>query len=162
MFSLINALEYMGFHIPKIWYILIEIKFISILLPKSVCLFLDQTTYYYIFPSKKNRIFSLLIFFRAPCCQASIFPYTTTIFEKCLLLAIGDLYATPTDFWRPGVAGPKFNMTSPHRVEALIVEYDSNVTFRYYLHFLLDINSCCNFMYLDYLKINYALLQFQL
>ena len=160
MFSLINALEYMGFYIPKIWYILIEIKFISILLPKSVCLFLDQTTSTF-FP-KKNPIFSLLIFFRAPCCQASIFPYTTTIFEKCLLLAIGDLYATPTDFWRPGVAGPKFNMTSPHRVEALIVEYDSNVTFRYYLHFLLAINSCCNFMYLDYLKINYALLQFQL
>ena len=29
------------------------------------------------------------------------------------------------------MAGPKFNMTSPHRVEALIVEYDSNVTFSY-------------------------------
>ena len=68
--------------------------------------------------------------FRAPCCQASIFPYTTTIFEKCLVLAIGDLYATPTDFWRPGVAGPKFNIET-NKVEALIVEYDSNVTFSF-------------------------------
>ena len=73
--------------------------------------------------------FISLLSFRAPCCQASIFPYTTTIFEKCLLLAIGDLYATPTDFWRPGVAGPKFNITT-NKVEALIVEYDSNITFR--------------------------------
>lgn len=67
---------------------------------------------------------------RAPCCQASNFPYTIPIFERCLVEAIGDLYATPTDFWRPGIAGPKFNLTS-HRVEALIVEYDSNVTFSF-------------------------------
>jgi hypothetical protein len=40
------------------------------------------------------------------------------------------LYATPTDFWRPGVAGPKFNITN-NRVEAIIVEYDSNVTFSF-------------------------------
>ena len=42
---------------------------------------------------------------RAPCCQASNFPYTIPIFERCLVEAIGDLYATPTDFWRPGIAG---------------------------------------------------------
>ena len=67
---------------------------------------------------------------RAPCCQASNFPYTIPIFERCLVEAIGDLYATPTDFWRPGIAGPKFNLTT-HKVEALIVEYDSNVTFSF-------------------------------
>ena len=58
-------------------------------------------------------------------------------FGRCLGLAIGDLYATPLDFWRPGVAGPKFNVTSApgsgggHRVEAVVVEFESNVTFTF-------------------------------
>ena len=39
--------------------------------------------------------------------KTSRFPYTRSIFEKCLLLAVHDLYETPTDLWIPGVAGPK-------------------------------------------------------
>ena len=60
-----------------------------------------------------------------------------SVFDRCLGLAIGDLYATPLDFWRPGVAGPKFNVTSApgsgggHRVEAVVVEFESNVTFTF-------------------------------
>ena len=53
------------------------------------------------------------------------------MFDECLSLAIGDLYATPLDFWRPGVAGPKFNLTSPHKVEAVVIEFESNVTFSF-------------------------------
>jgi hypothetical protein len=34
------------------------------------------------------------------------------------------------DFWRPGVAGPKFNLTT-NRVEAVVVHFDSDVTFSF-------------------------------
>ena len=67
---------------------------------------------------------------RTPCCESSKFPFAKPIFDQCLLEAIGDLYETPTDFWVPGVAGPKFNITN-NKVEAMIVEYDSNVLFSY-------------------------------
>jgi len=65
-----------------------------------------------------------------PCCEASQFPFERDVFDQCLTLAIGDLYQTPLDFWRPGVAGPKFNLTTG-KVEAVIVEFDSNVTFSF-------------------------------
>ena len=64
------------------------------------------------------------------CCQVTKFPYPEPIFNECLMEAIGDLYETPTDFWRPGVAGPKFNM-STNRVEATVVEFDSNIKFSF-------------------------------
>ena len=64
------------------------------------------------------------------CCQVTKFPYPEPIFNECLMEAIGDLYETPTDFWRPGVAGPKFNIYT-NRVEAMVVEFDSNVTFSF-------------------------------
>eukprot|EP00095_Tigriopus_kingsejongensis_P008223 maker-scaffold604_size126151-snap-gene-0.35 protein:Tk08223 transcript:maker-scaffold604_size126151-snap-gene-0.35-mRNA-1 annotation:"conserved hypothetical protein" len=66
----------------------------------------------------------------APCCQATKFPFPKPVFDKCLVQAIGDLYATPTDFWIPGVAGPKFNI-STGQVQALIVEYDAWQIFSY-------------------------------
>ena len=64
------------------------------------------------------------------CCQVTKFPYPEPIFNECLMEAIGDLYETPTDFWRPGAAGPKFNITT-NRVEAMVVEFDSNVMFSF-------------------------------
>ena len=64
------------------------------------------------------------------CCQVTKFPYPEPIFNECLMEAIGDLYETPTDFWRPGAAGPKFNI-STNRVEAMVVEFDSNVMFTF-------------------------------
>ncbi len=39
--------------------------------------------------------------------------------------AVEDLYETPTQLWIPGVAGPKFNITTG-RVAAAVVEYDSD------------------------------------
>ena len=64
------------------------------------------------------------------CCKVTKFPYPEPIFNQCLMEAISDLYATPTDFWRPGAAGPKFNITT-NRVEAMVVEFDSNITFSF-------------------------------
>ena len=64
------------------------------------------------------------------CCEVTRFPYPEPIFSKCLIEAIGDLYDTPTDFWRPGVAGPKFNI-STDKVEAMVVEFDSNAVFSF-------------------------------
>jgi hypothetical protein len=67
---------------------------------------------------------------RAPCCQAARFPYTRSIFEKCLLQAVEHLYETPTQLWIPGVAGPKFNMTT-NRVAAAVIEYDARQIFSF-------------------------------
>lgn len=58
----------------------------------------------------------------------STFPYTEDVFNQCILLAVKDLYETPAQFFLPGVAGPRFSK-STHRVEAVVVEYDSNVSY---------------------------------
>ncbi|CAD7084344.1 unnamed protein product [Hermetia illucens] len=73
---------------------------------------------------------------RSPCCKTSKFPFEPEIFEKCLILSLTTLYATPREFFTPGVAGPKFrrpdfklNMTLSPEMKALIVEYESNVPY---------------------------------
>ncbi|CAB4056112.1 unnamed protein product [Lepeophtheirus salmonis] len=67
---------------------------------------------------------------RYPCCQKSKFPFEKSIFQKCLLQSIENLYTTPTDFWIPSMAGPKFNITN-HHVSAVIIEYDSDILFSF-------------------------------
>jgi hypothetical protein len=49
---------------------------------------------------------------------------------ECNLTAVSLQYETPTDFWRPGVAGPKFNITT-NRVESVVIQFDSDVTFSF-------------------------------
>ena len=39
-----------------------------------------------------------------------------------------DLYETPTKFFLPGVAGPRFSKLT-HKIQAVVVEYDSNVSY---------------------------------
>lgn len=51
------------------------------------------------------------------------------MFNQCILLAVKDLYETPAQFFLPGVAGPRFSRWPPHRIEALVVEYDSSVSY---------------------------------
>ncbi|XP_013111816.1 protein dispatched [Stomoxys calcitrans] len=93
---------------------------------------------------------------RTPCCDISKFPYEPEVFDICLPQIISSLYATPREYFWPGVAGPKFmasprlmenttlseemvnntldttmaNMTTPPPiVKALVVEFESNVSF---------------------------------
>lgn len=65
---------------------------------------------------------------RAPCCEVSEFPYTEDVFEQCIVLSVKDLFETPSKFFLPGLAGPRFSM-STGRIEAVVVEYDSNVSY---------------------------------
>ena len=65
---------------------------------------------------------------RTPCCETSTFPYSEGVFDQCLLLATKDLQATPTSLLLPGVAGPRFSKATL-RVQAVVVEFDSNVTY---------------------------------
>ncbi|EFX72150.1 hypothetical protein DAPPUDRAFT_10357, partial [Daphnia pulex] len=65
---------------------------------------------------------------RTPCCEVSTFPYSEHVFNRCIVLAVKDLYETPAQFFLPGVAGPRFSK-STQRLDAVVVEYDSNVTF---------------------------------
>ncbi|XP_044016509.1 protein dispatched homolog 1 [Aphidius gifuensis] len=79
----------------------------------------------------------------APCCESSSYPYSPSVFRKCVAEASLDLYRTPSDLWkRNGVYGgikylkqsPIFNNTINTtiptmplpKIMALIVEYDSN------------------------------------
>ncbi|XP_061387699.1 protein dispatched [Musca vetustissima] len=94
---------------------------------------------------------------RTPCCDVSKFPYEPEVFDICLPQIISSLYATPREYFWPGVAGPKFmastktldinntlseelanttldttlaNATTPPPiVKALVVEFESNVSF---------------------------------
>ena len=65
---------------------------------------------------------------RAPCCESSTFPYSEETFNECLLLAVKDLYQTPSRFFVPGVAGPRFSKTT-FKMQALVVEYESNTSY---------------------------------
>ena len=47
-----------------------------------------------------------------------------------MLQAVEDLYETPTDLWLPGVAGPKFNL-STGRAEVIVIEYDARQVFSF-------------------------------
>jgi hypothetical protein len=81
---------------------------------------------------------------RTPCCEISTFPFSPEIFDYCLPESISALYATPREFFLPGVAGPKFvktsintttglipmnNLTVVTNVKALVVESDSTQSF---------------------------------
>merc|ERR1740129_2134982 len=65
-----------------------------------------------------------------PCCLESNFPYDKAVFDKCLLIAIEDLFETPSDLWLPGVAGPKFDIKSKN-VSVVIIEFDSKQLFSF-------------------------------
>lgn len=51
------------------------------------------------------------------------------MFNQCIVLAVKDLYETPAQFFLPGVAGPRFSKSSTPKVEAVVVEYDSNISY---------------------------------
>lgn len=81
------------------------------------------------------------------------------IFDHCLIEAIGDIYETPIDFFRPGAAGPKFSLRQEYSnhnnslytetvTKALVVEYNSNVMFT------LSHEAMREF----YLKVNYSVI----
>ena len=65
---------------------------------------------------------------RTPCCEVSEFPYTEKVFDQCIILAVKDLFDTPSKFFLPGLAGPRFSMATD-RIAAVVVEYDSNVSY---------------------------------
>lgn len=90
---------------------------------------------------------------REPCCESSPRPYPARIFNECVPFSIKSLFATPTEYRMPGVAGPKFQqhvdnnfspntsqlvpvgpaysrkavlVPAPPRVVAVIVEFESS------------------------------------
>ncbi|XP_011211443.2 protein dispatched [Bactrocera dorsalis] len=90
---------------------------------------------------------------RTPCCDVSKFPFEPHVFDICLPQSMSSLYATPREYYTPGVAGPRFladrqsnpllqtpneisvSNTSQHitlappQVKALVLEFESNVAY---------------------------------
>lgn len=66
---------------------------------------------------------------RTPCCEIERFPYKRDIFETCIVQAMSGLYETPSEYFMPGVAGPKFSRDQFPMIQAVVVEYDSNYTY---------------------------------
>jgi len=65
---------------------------------------------------------------RTPCCEVSEFPFSEDVFEQCIVLSVRDLFETPSQFFLPGLAGPRFSIATD-TIEAVVVEYDSNVSY---------------------------------
>ena len=65
---------------------------------------------------------------RTPCCEVSEFPFSEDVFEQCIVLSVRDLFETPSQFFLPGLAGPRFSIATD-KIEAVVVEYDSNVSY---------------------------------
>lgn len=66
---------------------------------------------------------------RRPCCEKEHFPYNSTVFDQCIVYAMGDLYETPSEYFIPGMAGPKFSKDQFPTIKAVVVEYDSNYSY---------------------------------
>lgn len=66
---------------------------------------------------------------RTPCCEVVTFPYNSTVFNTCIVQAIADLYETPSEYFIPGVAGPKFSKDQTPTIKVVVVEYDSNYSY---------------------------------
>lgn len=66
---------------------------------------------------------------RSPCCETETFPFNSTVFNFCIVEAIADLYETPSEYFIPGMAGPKFSKDQFPTIKAIVVEYDSNYSF---------------------------------
>lgn len=74
---------------------------------------------------------------RTPCCEIHPFPYERKIFETCIIEAISALYETPTEYYMPGVAGPKFSRDiSVPTIQAVVVEYDSSFSYSFSYHYM--------------------------
>ncbi|XP_054735807.1 protein dispatched [Anastrepha obliqua] len=90
---------------------------------------------------------------RTPCCDVSKFPFEPHVFDICLPESMSLLYATPRQYYTPGVAGPRFlaekqtidmshghhedatnnvsqiSTLPPPKVKALVIEFESNVVY---------------------------------
>uniref|UniRef100_W8BU90 Protein dispatched n=3 Tax=Ceratitis capitata TaxID=7213 RepID=W8BU90_CERCA len=75
---------------------------------------------------------------RTPCCDVSKFPFEPDVFDICLPQCMSSLYATPREYYTPGVAGPRFladrrinvsHTAQPPQVKALVLEFESNVAY---------------------------------
>ncbi|XP_060515797.1 protein dispatched [Cylas formicarius] len=60
-----------------------------------------------------------------PCCEVVDFPFNRTIFNRCIIEEMADLYETPSKFLHPQTAGPKFSKDQNPTIKAVVVEYDS-------------------------------------
>ncbi|CAH0562519.1 unnamed protein product [Brassicogethes aeneus] len=66
---------------------------------------------------------------RSPCCETARFPFKTSVFDKCIIEEMAEIYAVPTEYLIPGMAGPKFSTDQFPTIKSIIVEYYSNYSF---------------------------------
>lgn len=66
---------------------------------------------------------------RSPCCKSELFPYNKSVFNLCVVEAISELYSTPSDYFIPGMAGPKFSKSNFPEIDAIVIEYDSRFSY---------------------------------
>ncbi|XP_056645516.1 protein dispatched [Diorhabda sublineata] len=66
---------------------------------------------------------------RSPCCETAKFPFNRTVFNKCIINEIADIYNTPSNLLNPGMAGPKFSKDQNPTIKIVIIEYDSSYSY---------------------------------
>jgi len=68
-----------------------------------------------------------------PCCNTSKFPYENSTFHECMGLAARDVYRTPSLYFHPDIAGPKFfigkNRSNSDNLATFVVRIRTNVTY---------------------------------
>lgn len=82
---------------------------------------------------------------RSPCCDSERFPYKSSVFNLCIVEAISNLYETPSDYFIPGVAGPKFSKSNFPAISVIVVEYNSkfphSMSYEYMQNFVSQVES---------------------
>ncbi|XP_017777353.1 PREDICTED: protein dispatched-like [Nicrophorus vespilloides] len=68
-------------------------------------------------------------FNKPPCCNLTEFPFESHVFNYCLYDSVDALYTTPSRFFSPGLAGPKFSKSDVPKIQAFVVEFDSTFSF---------------------------------
>lgn len=66
---------------------------------------------------------------KSPCCNTSKFPYNRTTFTNCINEEMTDIYQGPPQYIYPKTAGVFFSKERFPKIKAVVLEFDSNVTF---------------------------------
>lgn len=66
---------------------------------------------------------------RSPCCNSSPFPFNRSVFNGCIIDELAEIYKGPSKFVYPKTAGVMFSKEDIPLVKAVVVEFESNVTF---------------------------------
>ncbi|KAH1029598.1 hypothetical protein HUJ05_002808 [Dendroctonus ponderosae] len=64
-----------------------------------------------------------------PCCAEATFPFNRSVFSKCVIDDVGEVYRSPALVTYPRTAGAIFSKEDLPKIKAVVIEFDSSESF---------------------------------